>query len=670
MGENNEQSGKNKVISVNIQDIDLSAKITSAKQPNLNIRPLSNFNSMEGFINPKPAYKITQSNAIKDIRPSPKSEPRPTSQTPKIPTVAKPVVTREPEVVALEPEMILANEPDDEQTSEAIDDIAITYNDDLLSQKRLQEDQAEEQRKKNNKKFSIAKIFKNKWFYFSLGLLLITIFAIPNTRYLILGKFIQNQYSFIVEDSATSQPVGGALITVNNQNLKTNSSGVAKIVLSLGKYNYKINKQYYVNKSGSIFVGLISNKSKPIKLLATGRQVTIKVINKISGMPIGGVVVNVLSGATTTNSSGIASVVLPTEANAYQAAFSLPSYNTVVTNISVTSNPNTNLIKMVPIGKVYCLNNSYGAVNVVSSNLDGSNQQIIVKGTGQESLSNSKLLSSPDWKYLILETSRGVGQPALYLINTSTNKLTQIDGSNNIYKLIGWNKDLFVYDSLNSSLPTNSASREQIKSYNASTMQLNQLDSNLVNTSGSSFAYQSFYNFDLLPNYLLYNTQWNSPSSFDLSTVSGTIRGIEPSGNNKKEYQSFASNTTGTIVAARYQVSSVYYSVPNTVLNQSAFYNYSDGGVSNDATINASNFSQTYPEYYLSPSGEQSLWTNGQGTYLGDQIGLNQKTLKVPTGYSAYGWFDNVYILLSKQNQLYIVTPDGSQNPVLIGSYI
>jgi hypothetical protein len=626
-------------------------------------KPL-NFSAMEGFsTKPSSLKPLSKDQPIESAKSEPISLTRPAV------TGTKPAIESLPSAE----NNIIDPAIDDETTEEAIDDIVISESNELLAAEDAAIDaETKASSKSPKKRFRFLKIFKNKWLYFCLGLLIIAIFALPFSRYKILGLFLKNQYQFTVVDSVTDTPVSGASVDIKGKLLTTNANGQASINLPLGKYSYKIEKHYYSNTTGSIFIGLSKPETKPIDIKATGRQVPIEIVDKISGKPISDANISVQGTNFKTNSAGKVSMVLSTKGQAYLASVSASGYNSVTSTVVVTLNSTANIIDLVPSGSVYFLTQK-GTIDVIKANLDGSDPQVVLAGTGSESPSTTYLMASPDLKYLVLEAQRSGTQPELYIINTSNSQLTEFDSSPDAFTLVGWSGDQFIYDETDSSAPTSNADREQLKSYNATTQQLNVLDQDQVNGDTTNYDYQSFYNFELLPDLIIYNTQWNVSGTYDLSSSSDTIRGVEPNGLNKKDYYSFPAANTGSIAAARYQPDGVYFSTFDVSSNQTTYYAYTNGAVTTDNSLTAANFSQTYPTYYLSPSGSQTLWsqtTSGQiAVFEGDRNGQSQKQISLPNGYSAYGWYDNVYILLSKDGQLYISPVTGTTKPVLIGSY-
>ena len=559
-------------------------------------------------------------------------------------------------------------QPEDQETSKAIDDIVMTESNEVLAFEDTKDEQTPAVKRKLKKGFSFKKLLRSKWLYISLPIIvLIIIFSIPYTRYKLLGLVLKNDYQFSLIDSTTNSPIGGAVIQINGQSLTTGASGNATIDLKLGKYKYSISKALYKTATGVVLVGLRKTSHPPIKLVATGRQISIELTNKLTGLPVAGADISILSTSSVTNSKGVTSLVLPTKSEAYLANISANGYDTQTTSVILTKKVSS--FYMIPSGNLFFLVNDGGTINVEKTNLDGSDPQDLLPGTGNESAATTSLLPSPDWKYLLLEANRGGSQPELYIINTSTGDITEFDSSPDQFNLIGWSNDDFIYDEIDSGQPTSTVGREQLKSYNALSSKLNILDQNQVDSAAGGYAYQSFSNFNLIAGEIVYITNWATSGTYDTSTLTTTIRGVQADGSNKNDFQTFSTPNTGAISVVKNSPTSIYFSVVNTQSSQTQYYQYSGSNVNQDTGLSPANFSQPYPTYLLSPSGSESLWTQN-GTFEGDQNGLNQKQITTANGFSAYSWFDNVYILIAKSSQLYIAPVSGSYQPTLVSSFV
>src|SRR6185369_16053847 len=94
---------------------------------------------------------------------------------------------------------------------------------------------------------------------------------------------------------------------------------------------------------------------------------------------------------------------------------------------------------------IYFLSKASGKIDVVKTNLDGTDRQTVLAGTGKEEDTDTILLASRDWKYLALKSRRDGKAVKLYLIDTSNDKLTTIDEGNATFDMVGWQNDYFVY---------------------------------------------------------------------------------------------------------------------------------------------------------------------------------------------------------------------------------
>ncbi len=556
---------------------------------------------------------------------------------------------------------------DDPKINKAIDDIVVSESNEILAVEDMFNSSRERTKKKRR---SISKIFKNKWFYIVLAIIIFAIFIIPYSRYSILGLVIKEKYPITIIDSVTNQPVSQAEVKIDGQLASTDASGQVTMNLPVGKYKYQIIKKYYRPSIGYIFVGLLKNPMKKIELRATGRPVSITVINKLNGSKLSNVHISVTNTSAITNSNGQADIVLPTQRKPYQATFNDNGFNTLTTLIDANSSAKNYIIQMVPSGHIYYLNDANGTINVIKSNLDGSNPSVELAGTGLESASTSILKPSPDWKYLVLEAQRSGSQPELYLINTSTNKVKEFDSSLDSFSLIGWNGDQFIYDRIATSDSTTTAGREQLVAYNAVNGQQTILAQNQTVGTSPNYAYQSFSSFEIMSGNLVYSSSWNQVGSYNLSSQVDNISGINLSTLNGTVYGTFNAATTGIIEAVKNRPNNLYLTVSNTSTNQNSYYQF------NGSSLSAANAENTvFPKYYLSPSGNQSLWSidnsNGQlVVYIADQSGQNSKELPLLTGYNAHGWYNDTYILIDKNNQLYIAPSSISKSPTLIGQYL
>lgn len=564
---------------------------------------------------------------------------------------------------------------DDQKTDEAVDEIVAEEGDTVLA--------VEDARRKkltgaakppSDWKAKLKSFFKNKWTWAGIAVILIALFAVPVTRYKVLGLFIKKTVVITVIDSKTSSPVSEARIQLAGVSAKTDESGEAKLKTGVGSHKITVTKKYYTDYKGNYFVGFSKQANSQIRFVATGRLVPVKVINKITGKPVSGVKVEAQGTTAKTNSQGQAQIALPVKADSYQAKLSFTGFNETNVTIKVIDKLVTqNTFGLVPSGQVYFLSNLNGTIDVVKSNLDGSGRKVVLEGTGNEQQSTTGLLASRDWHYLVLKARRDTPKPALYLINTDNDKVTPFDNSDSEFNLIGWYAHSFMYSLDKNNLAAWQPGKQIIKSYDADHQQLNQLDQNLAEGAQSSYAYQNLSNFYILNGVLSYTVEWVNISG-DLNGKNDSIRAIQPNGQGKKDYQNFAAATTGYIQAALYAPQAVYYSVYDTTANKNNYFEFENLSVKS-ASIDQTSFDQGYPTYLFSPSGSKTFWTelrDGKNAlFIGDSNAGGKKQIASLSDYAPYGWYSDNYVLVSKNNsELYIMSPVGSkETPLKITDY-
>jgi hypothetical protein len=566
---------------------------------------------------------------------------------------------------------------DDNKTNEAVDDIVAHEGDAVLAA----EDAINQARQVSEptKEHHIRKLLHNKKVWAVTVCILVVIFGVPVSRYKLLGLVFKKTVTISVIDSTTNSPVSDASIHLGGKTADTDVAGSVKLRVPVGSKNLTISKNYYASQSTYFFAGFGRSPTVPIKLVATGRQVPITVLNLITGKPVSGVTVTALKTSAKTDSKGQATLVLPTSSVSDLTTISGQDYNNFHGTVQVTNNTVVaNTFKITPVGQVYFLSNLSGMVDVVKTNLDGSGRQIVLAGTGKEVANQTSLLATQDWKYLVLEASRESSQPALYDINTATDNVVEFDSGSATFTPIGWYGHNFIYSVSHSNDNAWQSGQEVIKSYNAETGQLNQLDSNQAEGDSASYATQSFYDFTLTNGLLLYTTQWSSYSNtgnYDLSGKNNTIRGIQLATGTKKDYQNFDATATGYIQSALIKPGVIDYGVYTNQTNSTAYYQYTDTSVqpiSGDMSI----FNQTYPTYFFSPGNSQTFWAeprDGKNSlFIGDAGGGSPTQIASLSDYQPYGWYGS-YVLVSKSaNELYVLPTtalNNTQQPVKLSDY-
>ncbi len=98
--------------------------------------------------------------------------------------------------------------------------------------------------------------------------------------------------------------------------------------------------------------------------------------------------------------------------------------------------------------------------------------------------------------------------------------------------------------------------------------------------------------------------------------------------------------------------------------NNNQFDEYKNGKVTTSKiTIDEYN-NETYPSYSVSPSGKRTLWSDyrdGKNVFfVGNSSGEDGKQIGSSEDYSAYGWYTDDYILLTRKgSEMHIMPAEG-----------
>lgn len=509
------------------------------------------------------------------------------------------------------------------------------------------------------------------------------VLAIPWSRYGILGTFMAKTYAVQIIDSKNNKPVSGATVTLAGKSSTTDEQGRATLKAKVGKRTITVSKKYYRSATSQVFVG-ITTQSAPqqFKLVATGRQVPVTVVDKLSGKPIEGAEIKVLDTNAKTDAHGKAIIVLPTTSATDAATITANGYNRAAGKVMVTSaTVASNTFSLVPTGRVYFLSNLSGNVDVISANFDGSNRTTVAAGTGNED-QTTQLFVSPDQKYLALYAKRDdSGSAKLYMVNTSSGQLSQMDTAVATFSPVGWGGDRFVYQAASLTLQNWQPHQSSLKSYDAASGQIATLDQTNAKGTQNNYINQSFTFTKIVAGRVVYGLAWTRYFASTTATLNGqhnTLVGIDANGSNRSDLKDIAlsgSNTFSYLGAVQPSPQKLY--IQQNTDSANVFYVYQDGSVTQTNAISSQDF-KPYPTYLVSPDGQHTFWSenrDGQSAlFVGDANASNPaQVATLDSSFTPYGWDTNGYLLVSKgNNQLYVLPagglPSGKQ-PMKVSDY-
>ena len=513
--------------------------------------------------------------------------------------------------------------------------------------------------------------------------------AVPATRYALAGTVLKQQVRFIVLDAETGKPVSSATVKLAGKTASTNGEGKVSLQVSVGKKQLAVSKKYYKTADRELLVPITKQKQpETIRVTATGRQITVNVTNKISSLPLEGVTIKAASTEAKTGKDGKAVMVLPADKPATAATLTYSGYNELKATIQVSGQTlvATNAFELTPSGKVYFLSNQSGKLDVVKTNLDGTERQVVLAGTGQEGDGNTFLQASRDWKYLVLQSRRDGGTYSkLFLIDTTNDKLSTIDEGQASFMLTGWSGHRLIYSVNRQSYPDWQAKKYALKSFDAETAKIMTLDESVGGGNSKDYYYQ-----DTIENAYLFNDEilyakgvramFTGFNPFN-QTLDISMNTVKPDGSSKRAIygrgiltkQSFLQPGFGSLYAD-FEVrtpkpSKFYYAYYEYVYE----YKNKQHRDAPELTKNAY-YQLPFDRYILSPSGKQTVVTESRdgknALLLADSNGEGSKQVATINEFAPFGWYTDDYVLVSNsKGDMSIVAVNSGKMLKVSGQY-
>lgn len=509
--------------------------------------------------------------------------------------------------------------------------------------------------------------------------LLIVLFAVPLTRYAMLGWVWHKDVVVTVLDSRTGNGLKAATVAIGSSSAETDAAGIATVKsVPLGNHDIAVQKTNYKKTVQATTVDIFSSDKQQVKLAATGTVVSLVVTDKVSGVGVADA--DVKSGEASvgkTNKDGAVELVMPVSKKQLPITVTAPSYNVLTSEVT----EKTSKLSLTPTGNLYFLSKQSGKLDVVKTNIDGADRKIVVPGTGSEDDGATSLIVSSDWKYAVLKAKRASNKVAgLYLVTTTNDTYTVFDDANVDFTPVGWSGHFFLYKTTRSSEQWRAGSM-QLKSFNAETGKSIVLDQNESDPGSTSMnaAYELPGAAYIVDGRVVYTKSWTMYGSTPLSNEGkqASIRSVKPDGSDKKLIKSFPVATVSYVQSRLHRPQGVYFQVASQDNPQK--YSYSElvgSSYRENATLTA-DFSTNYPIYNLSPNGEATLWSEERdgkhALFFGDKNADNKQELAAKSDFKAYGWLTDTMILLQKNDsELYVTTKDQlkkGNDPVKVSNY-
>ncbi len=500
-----------------------------------------------------------------------------------------------------------------------------------------------------------------------VALLLVFLSIIPQTKYLIPSVFIKKSATFLVVDNY-GQAVPDATITVGSIQKTTDVNGqITMSQVAVGNHIATTTATFYDSKITNFKQPLFRRPAQTkIVLQPIGEVTKITVKNRLSGRAvIGARVVASQGGSGVTNYLGVAVVAMPKGTKNATATITSQDIVTFVATINSAQSSTDNLVYVTPSGRIAYLQKNSAKIQVVSSNIDGTEPVVLLDGTGNEDPTDTQLLPSPNQKFVALKARRE-SSAALYILDTVSAKLVNIENSGQSYIPIGWHGDTFVY-LVYSKQPIWQPGTYKLKAFDTNSMQIISIDeSRAEGQSTLDYASEVFENVYIMPEGIVYAKKWQASYYYGarLANKQMTITISDKSGN-KKDISNWQAGFNAFIKTRQIGPAKLGIFVELDGVIRS-YYNYNNKQVKPDQNVTENTFKNPVQDIYISsPNNLYSAWqTYDAKNYVGTLDGRLATQLLLPTTFRIIGWYNNDYLLLldTASNVLRIADRNTVQN--------
>jgi hypothetical protein len=188
------------------------------------------------------------------------------------------------------------------------------------------------------------------------------------------------------------------------------------------------------------------------------------------------------------------------------------------------------------------------------------------------------------------------------------------------------------------------------------------------NASGSSTAdsmYETIQDAQFVGEDLVFSRTWYKyPGYIQVEGKQNVLAAIKPDGTNSHTIKVLDANDAYISNTRLAKPRELDFSVFSASANASTSYVLDKNGNVNPSNIDANSLNNAALSYLESPTSNQTFWAeprDGKNTlFVGDQDAGAAKQLVSLSTYSAYGWYSDKYLLVSKNgSELYIMPSSG-----------
>lgn len=319
----------------------------------------------------------------------------------------------------------------------------------------------------------VKAMFRSPKFWLSLLALLIAVVAmlwfIQSSRWWLVNLFgARNTLTITTispgEGKASASELRNVAVAVNGVTYHTDSKGQLKVpnvpygnmTIAATKngfqsvnYGVVLDFDPFLHKLGGASTDNAA-RNVTLSLKSTGIPVSFTLVDWLSGKPVSTGEFAVGDLVAKPDSKGTVSLRVPgTDAKSVIVDASFGGAY-VDKKFDVSIGGSAPVIRVVPGGRDYFLSSRSGVLTLYSSNLDGSDTQPILAGTGQET-DATNFAVSPDGKYGVLSSSRDGASNShhdllqrVYIVDLATKRITQVDEGVKV-TFADWSGDELVY---------------------------------------------------------------------------------------------------------------------------------------------------------------------------------------------------------------------------------
>ena len=376
-----------------------------------------------------------------------------------------------------------ANSAQNDNTANAVNDIQRSDSDQML---RNQDEQMEPiivgkstfgARLKNG----FRAFWDNKWLrYGTISTVLVVttvLIAVPVVRYGLLNVMgVRAKANVVVIDKDSNQPLKKVKVAIGESSTETDESGTANLSkLRLGQTVLKIEKLGYGEISQDINVGIGKNDFSSVSLKSTGVQIYIRLFDWLTGQVITKAEVGSGENSAFANSEGLILLTVPTPKDDKPYKVDLTADNYLSKTVEVDkANISDNKFEMTASPSRYFISKREGKHDIYRSDLDGKNEQVIIKGTGNER-DDLRFSVNPENNLAALVSTRdgdhneqGFALSGIHLVDLEKGELDWLDLAERV-ELVGWINEYLVYVRIGAADSGNYPQRQQMVSYNTKT---------------------------------------------------------------------------------------------------------------------------------------------------------------------------------------------------------